>query len=133
MMKKKYLLYATLILLICGFYYGYQMYNKPLQSIENKNADVALTAVDLLKDFNNNEHEANTKYLDKIIAVSGKVTQIQNNNIYLSTDNEMSNIICEMEDVTNLSAISKDEMIVVKGVCTGYLMDVILVRCTIIN
>ena len=93
---KKYL-WLVLLLAVLGGGYGYYQYNRPVASLEDKEADVILSAPDLLKAFESNETEANKNYLDKVIEVKGEVTKIEadstKKSVYLNTGNEMSAVI----------------------------------------
>ena len=131
---KKYL-WLVLLLAVLGGGYGYYQYNRPVASLEDKEADVILSAPDLLKAFESNEAEANKNYLDKVIEVKGEVTKIEadstKKSVYLNTGNEMSAVICEMEAGADTEGLTPGSSVVVKGKCTGYLMDVVLVQSVI--
>ncbi|HMS98614.1 MAG TPA: hypothetical protein PKA12_07695 [Saprospiraceae bacterium] len=131
---RKYIWYI-LIAVLAGGAYGYYQYNRPVASLDSANADVMLDAPSLLKAFETNETEANTKYLDKVIEVSGQISRIEEDqekkSIYLNTGNEMSAVICEMELGTPTEGLAEGSKVVIKGKCTGYLMDVVLVQSVI--
>ena len=46
--------------------------------------------------------------------------------IYLDTSNDLSNIIFQLEKLD--TSIEEGQEVTLKGICTGYLMDVVLVR-----
>jgi len=98
---------------------------------------VVFTANDLLNAFETDESAANTKYLDKIIKVNGIIKDIENNDtgeisVILATDNEMSSVICNFDPAfKDIQKLKKGEEIVIKGLCSGYLMDVVLDRCVL--
>ena len=69
---KKWALIVLLVISIGG-YIGYKMYNKPFDVMKDMKEDFSMTAEDLYNQFDANEEEANKKYLNKIILVSGKV------------------------------------------------------------
>ncbi|MBK7787721.1 MAG: hypothetical protein IPP37_03380 [Saprospiraceae bacterium] len=131
---KKYIWYL-LMAVLAGGAYGYYQYNRPVASLESANADVVLEAPALLKAFETNETTANTQYLDKVIEVSGQISRIEEDgekkSIYLSTGNEMSSVICEMESASSTEGLAAGSKVVVKGKCTGYLMDVVLVQSVV--
>ena len=131
---KKYIWYL-LMAVLAGGAYGYYQYNRPVASLESANADVVLEAPALLKAFETNETTANTQYLDKVIEVSGQISRIEKDgekkSIYLSTGNEMSSVICEMESASSTEGLAAGSKVVVKGKCTGYLMDVVLVQSVV--
>jgi hypothetical protein len=118
---------------------GYKMYNKPHINVAEKSVDITITANILLADFSSDETKANAKYLDKIIAVKGMVTKVEFNGekaaISLQTKDDFGNVICYLteEGSKNSAQIKEGQTIVLKGICTGFLMDVILVKCVIMN
>jgi len=134
-MKK--ILIILLGLAVLGGIGGYFLWNKPHQNIAASQADVVFTANQLLQAFETDEASANTKYLDEIIKVNGIIKHIENNesgeiSVTLATDNEMSSVICNF-DLTfkDFQKIKLGEEAVIKGLCSGYLMDVVLDRCVL--
>lgn len=109
---------------------GFYMFNKPLESTMSMKPDYSFEPSVLLTAFTEDEVAANNKYLDKVIEVKGKVQKVEKADdkltIYLETENLMSSIIFQMEDAG--VECEKGEEVVLKGICTGYLMDVVLVR-----
>jgi len=131
-MKK--LAFIASILILSAAIYGYYLYNKPVASVSNQTAALTLNAKELLAAFETDEEAANSAYLDKLILVKGKVSKIaegeKNHSIYLETSNMMSSIICELESGVNHNLKPGDNTSI-KGICSGYLMDVVLVRSVI--
>jgi hypothetical protein len=135
-MMKKWLILLIMAVLLAGAA-GFYMYNKPHRDIAAESADFVIDASALLKEFETDENAANQKYLDKIIAVKGKVSAIETTsegmvNIALETGNEMAAVSCSMLPSENKKAaeIKAGDNITVKGLCTGILMDVVLTKCT---
>ena len=132
-MKK--LLGIGLVLALIGGILVYKMANKPLDKVGDLKTDFEVSAVMLLEAFENDEEAANKKYLDKAVVVSGKVIKSEVKNgittIYLDADNPLSNIICQLENSSGKSVKENDE-VRIKGVCTGYLTDVIINRAIIL-
>ena len=116
---------------------GFYMYNKPVESLDNKKAEVTVTADQLLADYEANEQAANDKYLGKVVQVSGKVAQVTSedgkNKVVFETGNPISGVITELEEGNNAEGINAGEEATVKGMCSGYLSDVILVRSTVVR
>ena len=127
-MKK--VIYILLVLGILGGSIGFYFFNKPLDSISSMSTDYSLSSNELLTAFEDDETQANEKYLDKVIQVTGKVLKTETENgkttIYLNTENELSNVIFQLEK--DDPSIQAGQQVTMKGICTGYLMDVILVR-----
>jgi len=134
-MKK--VLILLLALGVIGAGVGYYMYNKPVASLENKKADVVATAAQLIADYESDEKAADEKYLGKVVQVSGKVIDITTaegkTKIQIETPNPIAVIICELEPGAEHGSVKAGDDIVVKGMCSGYLSDVILVQATIVN
>jgi len=132
---KKYLKYI-LLLVVAGGAFAFYMYNKPHKNISKSKTDVELSASQLFSDFENNEVEANTKYLDKVMEVEGVVKEITKDengmtSITLEGGSDMFGVICQMDDLSKhkRTDFKEGEKVTFKGICTGVLMDVVLVRC----
>lgn len=132
---KKALLY-TLPVLLLGLAAAYYVYNKPHQNIENAHADLQVSASELFAEFEADETQANQKYLEKIVQVEGEIKDISTNDhgqvsLTLKSNSDMFGVICEMDDLTEhkRTEFSVGETVSLKGICTGMLMDVVLVRC----
>lgn len=135
---KKLLGIGLLLALIVGGA-GYFMYNKPHQNMEKAKADVVLDARELFTAFEANETEANQKYLDKVVKVSGLVKEVStdeegNVSVTLESGSEMFGVICQMDNLTqhDKTDFKPGEQVTFKGICTGMLMDVVLVRCVVV-
>lgn len=128
MVKK--IIFLLMILGATGGAFGLYMFNKPIQSTTKLKTDFTMNAETLLNVFEKDETEANSKYLDKVIEVKGSVQKVEKSDekitVYLDTENIMSSIIFQLEDHNEV--INEGEEITLKGICTGYLMDVVLVR-----
>lgn len=134
MNRQRTIILFILSIVFIGIAYGLYLYQKPVPSIASKKADFVLAPEEILSDFEENETVANAKYLDKIIEVEGKIATIKDSrSIYLVTDNPLSSIIFEMERPIKEDDLEKGDQIVLKGVCSGYLMDVVMTRSVIIN
>ena len=136
-MKK--LIGIGLLLALLGVGVGYFMYNKPHQNMEKAEADMTLEATTLFSAFESNEAEANEKYLDKIIKISGTVKEVNtdeegNISLTLESGNELFGVICQMDNLTKQEKtdFKIGEPVTLKGICTGMLMDVVLVRCVVV-
>lgn len=119
MLKK--VLIALLIIVICGCGVVYYMLHKPADKVED-HSSIAVAAGTLVKEFSADEKKANEKYLNKVIEVSGTVSESEKNQdggvmIVLETGDPMAGIQCAMRDKTTTS--SKGQNITIKGFCSG--------------
>ena len=125
------------ILIIACLFLMLTIYNKPHTDVRNSKADLILNIENVLAEFQQDETLANKKYIDQIIEVSGTIFEIStlngNSVITLKSENSESSIICHLlpEDNEISLKLQKGQSITIKGVCTGFLMDVIMVRCVI--
>ncbi|MBC5772838.1 hypothetical protein H8S95_02085 [Pontibacter sp. KCTC 32443] len=134
---KKFIL-ITLAAAVIAAIVGFLLYNKPHRDTASAESDFVVEAPVLLKEFTENEAAANQKYLDKVVAVRGKVKSVTpddegNINLTLDADNDMAGVICTFPkaDAESAGSINEGEEVTVKGVCTGVLMDVVLIRCVV--
>lgn len=128
---------AILILALAGGSYGWYQYQKAPPDIRKEKAGIEITAVELLKEFQQNETASNTKYVDKVLVVAGTVTGVQTDSsgqatVYLQTNDLLSAVTCSFyqndESVKKIKAGSPAR---IKGVCTGMLSDVVLNKCSL--
>ncbi len=134
-MKK--IVIAILFIGAIGAGVGYYMYNKPVASLENKRPDIEVAAAKLITDYETDEKAANDIYLGKVVQVSGKIADITSEEgkmkIHLETENPISVVTCEMEDSSKTGSLKTGDDIILKGLCSGYLSDVILVQSNIVK
>ncbi len=139
MRKWKKILLGILLVAITAAGYGFYLYNKKPADVRTLTPNYELTAAALLADFNKDENAANTKYLDKIIAVSGKVTEIKlepatgQATVILDSGDPMAAITCSFynDETASVKNLKQGDAVVIKGKCTGKLMDVVLNKCSI--
>ncbi len=126
---------VMLVLAIFIFCYGYYVWNKPHRDV-SKEKGIKISAIALFDSFRNNEKNADSLFLNKAVEVTGKVTNVKTNNagqtvVYLQSHDPLFGINCTF--VHAPGSIQKNMEIVFKGICTGYLDDVILNNGELIN
>ena len=132
----KYSLVGLALALLVGGYVGYKMWNKPHRDVVDAKADVTLEATALFNQFSTDEAAANSQYLDKIVQVCGTVAQVSNENnvvtIQLEAGDLLGGVLCELDNLSEHARtdFQVGEKVCFKGICTGYLTDVVLNRCT---
>ncbi len=119
MVKK--ILIAVLLLAIVGGAIGYRMYNKQAPKAEDAKG-IAVNAEILSQEFNANEQAANTKYLNKVVEVSGTINETDKNQdgglmVILQTGDPMTGIQCTMRD-KGVTA-TKGQKVTILGFCAG--------------
>lgn len=137
--KKIIILISILAVIITVSYIAISMYNKPHINVAKTAPGVSITSQDLLSDFLTDENQANAAYLDQIVQVTGNITGLDTTDgnaiVTLSHKNSFGSILCHLplEESEKMISLKEGQKITVKGICTGYLMDVILVKCVLIN
>lgn len=128
---KKIALLIIITAALVGGYLGYKRYTAGPEEISSAKA-LDVSAPKLLQDYTNAETEANKKYIGKIVAVTGEVKEVSKNQegqtvITLKTEDPMNSINCTMEE--QITMPQPGTTITLKGLCTGYMMDVYITRC----
>ncbi len=126
-------LLSVLVILGTGAVVGYKMYTKPHRNVAEAKT-IQISAIDLVTAYENNEAGANSLYLDKVLEVKGEVNEVSKNQkgetVITLKGTDMSGLICTLEG-TPTSEVKPNSSVVIKGICTGFLTDVVLVRCVL--
>jgi hypothetical protein len=136
MSRYKWIFTVLLLLLVSGAAYTwFFVWNQPQKNIQNATA-LEISAADLFTLYQADEKKANTQFIDKVLQVRGEVSSISKNTegnmiVMLKTSDPMFGVNCTMEQ----SGITIDTgtTVTLKGICSGYLTDVVLIRCYKIN
>ena len=127
-------------LLIVGglFAFKFMLPKGPLD-IHSAPTELTINAGSLYNAFESDETAANGVYAGKVIEVSGALSAITQDDaghyiLNLTADSPMGQIVCNLSPneprPSTFTVIG--QMVTVKGVCTGYLFDVVLDNATII-
>jgi RecG-like helicase len=135
----KKMLAAVVLIALAAAAYGSYLYNKKPADVRKLPADYEMAAAALVSDFSKDEIAANHKYLDKVIAVKGKITEVKLDNatgqatVTLDTGDPLAAVTCSFynEEASAVKKLQQGMEAVVKGKCTGKLMDVVLNKCSI--
>jgi|GEM_PF-6232880 len=134
-MKK--ILGIVFLLILAVVAYGVFKYYQPPADTANKNADYTVDADAFLVEFSSDETKANTKYMDQIVELHGKIQSVEKQGetylVQLSSENPMSGIAIEFQPDQDLSQYSAKDDIALRARYTGYLMGAALVEGVIIN
>jgi Flp pilus assembly protein CpaB len=136
MKQMKIILLAVVILAaIAAGYVWLFIWNKPQTNVEQAKG-IQVEAKLLFQAYSSNEQQANAAYLEKIVEVTGEVKTVTRNAegfmvVLLKTDDPMFGINCTLEQ--NEVVMKEGETVTLKGICTGYLTDVVVIRCIVIK
>lgn len=124
---------AAALLLLAGLAYQF-MTPKGEVDIAKASAVHELPASKLYAAFEADEAAANDRYTNTIMTVNGTITKVEENEdglflVSLATDSALGAVVCTLQDGTiNKSQLKTGSPITVKGICTGYLFDVVIDR-----
>ena len=96
-----------------------------------------MTSIDLQKAFETDEAGSSAKYINKIIEVTGEIASVKPGeksfiNVSLRTGSDLSSVICTFP-ASDTTFFKTGNQITVRGICSGFLMDVLLNNCAIIE
>jgi energy-coupling factor transporter transmembrane protein EcfT len=149
--KKKELIWRVVIVIILvtafGVWKGLKEYNRTNEDLSTVKADIKISTVDLIHDYEANDSAADQKYLGKVIEINGSIKKIEADEkgyytVVLGDTTTLSSVRCSMDTVHNKDAalLITGSSAILKGACTGFNKDemglgsdVILNRCVIIT
>ncbi len=129
----------VLLILSGGIGYAYRIWNQDYPDIVKEKTKLSIDAQTLLEVYTRDETMANERYREKVIEVVGQVRELtflnNRNTIILegiSTDNS---ILCDMQEgqYESIKKLLPGEQVRIKGICKGYLKDIILLQCILIK
>lgn len=129
MKKKVFILGLILIVVAFGVYkYVYQEH----RDIASEDADYKATVGEIFTAFTTNDSLANAKYLDKTVALRGKISNIDFDTKIITVDEKLSARFTEKLSEN----IKPQDSITLKGRVTGYndlLEEIEMDQCTIVK
>lgn len=133
-MKK--IVYLSILIIIISILV-YFIYNKPHRSVKNEKVSAKISAVELFNEYETDELSANKKYLDKVLIVNGTLAQFKVNDkeymLILASEDPLFGVSCTLQNSMQKPAVKIGEKIKIKGICKGYLNDVVLTQCMIVQ
>jgi hypothetical protein len=132
--------WPLIVIFVAAVIIGYHEWNKPHKDIKNAEA-VEASAVALYNVLAHDSINAKIKFINKVVAVSGRVKQLSENQknqqiVLLRTNIYDGSVNCTMEE--NIPNIKVGDTILIRGICIGYSGgdssigmpgDVFLIRC----
>ena len=110
------LLRILIPLFIIGLTIIYFTYNKPHKDFNKTPLQFTIESKKLISFYQNSSEDANTKYLDKIILITGTITDLEENIIILD-----NGIVCTLDPSQKIDdQIFSGSEISIKGRCIGY-------------
>ncbi|MBN2350134.1 MAG: hypothetical protein JXJ22_14945 [Bacteroidales bacterium] len=139
MNKKLQFLVLGVVLILAILFFSVKWAFRPAsKSVEKEKADFTMEASALAGEFEIDEQKANVMYLDKVIQVKGIIDNISDEktviSVTLKDPESLSGVICSFDKSSlTITQLTPGEKITVKGICTGYLLDVVLSKCALVE
>lgn len=137
---KKTLLFVALIVVLAVAGFAYLQYNKPHRDTAAETPAYTLTAAALFAEYSTDEAAANAKYVDKLLLVRGTITGISvaedsTVSIMLQTADPVFGVGFRLlpAEAAKIQGLQVGDKVQLKGICTGKLMDVVLVRGVLVE
>ena len=133
------------IIALSAAIYGYLEYTRTFPGLADVKANAQVDAGALISSFESDEAGATASYVDKVLEVSGVLSDIRDENkiitLTLNPESGMGSILCDMDSAYSekARALSIGNKITIKGECKGFTAnellgsDVILNRCVTIE
>jgi len=122
-------IFSTLLLIGCGI-----NDHKDLSKID---PDFVLSTQELLDAYEENEDAANNQFLGKVIQWEGVIKDIavseEGTTLYFGIEDYIGGIAAEMDSSKLTDEPNVGDRVVVRGICSGKLIDVVVSRCILIK
>ncbi len=121
---------SILIVLIFGIYLTYNYIYQDHRDIKTERAEFSLSSIALFEEFTKNAVNAEKKYLNKTIKITGPITEVNANSITLN-----NTVFCVLNSLLQ-SKLTIGKPITIKGRFIGYddlLEQIKIDQSTILN
>ena len=136
----KKIIIVVLVIAIPLSFYLYKEYHRKPADLSTIQPMVKVNAGAFLDEYEMDEAKANHQYLGKTIQVQGTIAEIIKQqdtlaNVMLGDAGSMHKVSCllDKQHIGLIKQYKAGQQITIKGICTGFLMDVELNRCVIVE
>ncbi len=127
--RRIYVLLIAAVIIAGGLIYNYT-FNSKHRTISEEKALFEMSTEVLAIQFETNESEATNNYLDKVLAITGTITEIENTDVILNDKLHVS------FETVNSDQLFTSAKVTIKGRCVGYdnLLEMVKIdQATLIN
>jgi hypothetical protein len=128
--KRKFIWPLFALTIAVGIWKSIELYNKKNPDYSNVKADVKISAVNFIHEYEANDSSSNQKFLGKVVEVTGNIKEIKMDEkgsytVILGDTNSMSSVRCSMDSVHQQDAakLVSGSSTTVRGACTGFNKD----------
>jgi len=130
MSRKTTIILAAILIAAALGIYAWREFHRTNEDLTGVKPAYTVDAKTLISEFESSDSAANTKYLGKIVQVSGMVKQVDKDDegkytVVLGDTAEMSSVRCAMDSVhaANATSLQRGQSVKVKGAFTGFKKD----------
>ena len=131
-MKKKIILSILAIIIVAITGVWFFVFFKPTH-FKRDVADekgIVVSSKEIVKEFQSNEAASNAKYINKAVEISGEVAEVKKDQtgkttIIIKSDDAFSNVFVTLKQPDKQPQTGTT--ICIKGICTGFLSDVVVI------
>ena len=138
--RRKYVVLFLIIAITVLAIFFYKEFQRKPADLTNTEPALKVSVTTIVELYQNYETKANQQYLNKVIQVSGPIAEIINQqdtfvNIMLGDTISLHKVSCILNKahLKNVKNYKVGQQINIKGICTGFLIDVELNRCVIVD
>ncbi len=123
--KYKYLLIGILIILLTGVVIVWYIFTEKFIDTAEHKPDFTVNAMDFIKEFQQNEDAANKKYIEKMVAINGTVSEIEladtsvNIKFIDSTSGDYVIFAFQQQHLNDAKTLQQGNQVSIKGSCSG--------------
>jgi tRNA_anti-like len=129
--KEKGFIRPVIILIILGIgfgvWQGLREYNRTNEDLSHVKADIKISAVDLIHEYEANDSASDQKYLGKVVEMDGNIKKIEKDEkgyytVVVGDTTTLSSVRCSMDTIHNEDAahLTAGSSATVRGKCTGF-------------
>jgi len=139
-MNKRTIFLLIVLLAAIGGGFAWKEYHRTTAKADELPVKETVNAQDLMTAFITDEDAATARFVgttEQVVQVTGTISAIDPagklTNIVLGTDNDLAGVVCEFAAADVPADWRSGASVTIKGICTGMLIDVVLVRCTAVE
>jgi len=120
-MKRK-ILIGVLVLIVVAGSVGYYMYSKKVQNYAEGEADISITAKQLVEAFDKDTASAVKRFMDKKVRITGSVKSFDSSAVVLFGEVSASSVVVGLDERNkkSISQLKEGEQASLQGKFSGY-------------
>ncbi|MFY0603417.1 MAG: hypothetical protein JXQ93_05675 [Flavobacteriaceae bacterium] len=137
--RNTFLIVISVILITFCIYIDSKLTSETFIDINTVSTELSITSDKLVRTYVKNEERANEMFSGKIVEIKGIVKEVSflnnRNTVILYGEDDAYGVICDFgtNQIKEIQKLSKNDHIKIKGICKGFLKDVIVLNCLLMN